>query len=129
MGELSGVMTAAVPKRSVDGVTKLFQRAGAPDLVVMQDVRFDVRKLEFVAIVGPSGCGKSARWRIIAGLGPASAGTVRIDGRPRHGSGAGRAMVFQGFDLFPWCMTPHQNPPGLESHGVPRAAGWETVRR
>jgi NitT/TauT family transport system ATP-binding protein len=129
MGELSGAMTAAVPKLSVDGVTKLFRRAGAPDLVVMQDLRFDVRKLEFLAIVGPSGCGKSTLLRIIDGLEPASSGTIRIDGRPIDGPGAGRAMVFQGFDLFPWRTTLENVAFGLEVQGVPRAAGRETARR
>src|SRR4029079_19392797 len=59
---------------------------------------------EFLTLVGASGCGKSTLIRIIAGLEPQSAGSVRIGGasvdhlRPheRH-----VAMVFQSYALYP----------------------------
>ena len=74
-------MTAAMPKLSVDGVTKLFRRAGASDLVVMQDLRFDVKKLEFLAIVGPSGCGKSTLLNLLGGLDRPTEGEICFDGQ------------------------------------------------
>jgi NitT/TauT family transport system ATP-binding protein len=61
-----------------------------------------VRKREFVSVIGPSGCGKSTLIRILAGLDRPSSGEVRLDGKPVHGPGSDRGMVFQGYTLFPW---------------------------
>ncbi len=59
---------------------------------------------EFFALLGPSGCGKTTLLRTIAGLEPASEGTVRIDAadvtRTEPGK-RGVAMVFQDYALFP----------------------------
>ena len=68
--------------------------------------RFDlaVGEHEFVSLLGPSGCGKSTALRLIAGLGPVSAGRVvwpEVLGRamrPRDDIG----FVFQEPTLMPW---------------------------
>jgi len=68
--------------------------------------RFDlaVGEHEFVSLLGPSGCGKSTALRLIAGLGPVSAGRVvwpEAQGRamrPRDDIG----FVFQEPTLMPW---------------------------
>ena len=44
----------------------------------LDDVTLDVQRGEVLGIVGESGCGKSTLGRIVAGLLPASAGTVRF---------------------------------------------------
>ncbi|HEY7299911.1 MAG TPA: ABC transporter ATP-binding protein [Xanthobacteraceae bacterium] len=56
----------------------------------------------FVSVVGPSGCGKTTFLRIVAGLEPASAGEVLIDGRAVRGPGGDRGFVFQTDNLLPW---------------------------
>ena len=66
---------------------------------------------EFFALLGPSGCGKTTLLRTIAGLEPATSGTVAIGGRDvtRLEPGKRRvAMVFQDYALFPH-MTVAQN--------------------
>jgi multiple sugar transport system ATP-binding protein len=66
---------------------------------------------EFFALLGPSGCGKTTLLRTIAGLEPASSGSVRIDGRDVTRVEPGKrgvAMVFQDYALFPH-MTVSQN--------------------
>jgi NitT/TauT family transport system ATP-binding protein len=68
--------------------------------------RFDlsIGEHEFVSLLGPSGCGKSTALRLIAGLGPASAGRIvwpELQGRsmrPRADIG----FVFQEPTLMPW---------------------------
>jgi len=81
---------------------RLTKRFGAK--TVLQDFALEVRGRQFVTLLGPSGCGKSTALNIVAGLIPASAGEVwldgeRIDDRPPEKRGFG--MVFQNYALFP----------------------------
>jgi NitT/TauT family transport system ATP-binding protein len=57
---------------------------------------------EFVCLVGPSGCGKSTLMRIVAGLVPATAGRVVVDGRPVDGPETRLGIVFQSPVLLDW---------------------------
>jgi len=71
----------------------------------IEELSFEVRDGEFVAIVGPSGCGKSTTLRIVSGLEPPTSGSVRTQGaqvtQPIHDA----AMVFQSPVLLPWRRT------------------------
>ncbi len=83
-------------------------RASYGKLEVLAGIDFTLDKGEVVALVGPSGSGKSTVLRVLMGLTPPSAGTVRIDGvEIKYGSArsvaAARdrmAVVFQQFNLF-----------------------------
>ncbi len=57
---------------------------------------------EFVSLVGPSGCGKSTLLRIVAGLRPATRGTVRVADQQVRGPIAQVGMVFQAPILLKW---------------------------
>ena len=72
------------------------------DLSVLQDINLFVESGAFISVVGPSGCGKTTFLRIVAGLEPATAGTLRIDGQPLAGPGGNRGFVFQNDSLLPW---------------------------
>ncbi|MBR0953581.1 ABC transporter ATP-binding protein [Bradyrhizobium canariense] len=86
---------------------------------VLLDQSLEVQEGEFVALLGPSGCGKSTLLQIINGLVPADRGTVVLDGKDITGkTGAGRGMVFQGADLFPWRTALENVAFGLEVMGV-----------
>ncbi|MBI5333346.1 MAG: ATP-binding cassette domain-containing protein [Burkholderiales bacterium] len=72
---------------------------------VLQQLDFDVRAGEFVALVGRSGCGKSTLLRLLAGLETAEAGRIEIDGqalRREDGAALGVRLVFQDARLLPW---------------------------
>jgi nitrate/nitrite transport system ATP-binding protein len=93
----------------IDHVTKFFPDPdGAGHVCVFRDVVFGVQRGEFLTMVGHSGCGKSTILNIIAGLEPASAGGVVLEGREIRGPGMDRMVVFQNFSLMPW-MTVTQN--------------------
>jgi NitT/TauT family transport system ATP-binding protein len=72
------------------------------DLQVLQDIDVAVERGEFIAVVGPSGCGKTTFLRIVAGLEPASSGTILLDDKALSGPGGNRGFVFQNDSLLPW---------------------------
>ncbi len=51
------------------------------DAILLDDVSFALTEGSLLAVIGPSGCGKSTLVKAVAGLRPASQGTVRYDGR------------------------------------------------
>ena len=72
-------------------VTHLTKKFG--DLLVLNDVSFDVYDGEFLCIVGPTGCGKTTLVNLIMGVDVPTSGTVRVLGegapsaRREHASG------------------------------------------
>jgi len=85
----------------------------------LHEVSFTVAENEFVSIVGPSGCGKTTLLRIIAGIIPASAGSVEFATPPRR-EGLHTALVFQEHGLLPWLTVLGNVALGLELQGVQR---------
>ncbi|MFK8034637.1 MAG: ABC transporter ATP-binding protein [Hyphomicrobiales bacterium] len=85
---------------SLDGITKSFSNG----TVALRDMSLSVNAGEFVSLLGPSGCGKSTALRIVAGLAPATKGTVSW-GNSRGGSDDTShdvSFVFQEPTLMPW---------------------------
>ncbi|MCX8107636.1 MAG: ATP-binding cassette domain-containing protein, partial [Verrucomicrobiae bacterium] len=94
---------------SIEGVTKYYRR-GSEVVHVLEDIWFQVRRGEFLALMGPSGSGKSTLLNLIGGLDRPSKGSVIIDGvsinkltdrelaawRARH-----VGFVFQLYNLMP----------------------------
>jgi peptide/nickel transport system ATP-binding protein len=53
---------------------------GLPRLPVLRDIEFDIHRGSALGVIGESGSGKSTMARVIAGLLPASRGTIALDG-------------------------------------------------
>ena len=127
----------------VRGVRKSFTRRGAPPVLAVDGVSFDVPAGMVTALIGPSGCGKSTILRMAAGLETPDEGHLLIDGREITGPGRDRGMVFQSYTSFPWLTVRGNVEYGLKLAGVPKAERravrradhpalvprWERIRR
>ena len=71
-------------------------------LVAIEDATLAFEQGELVSLLGPSGCGKTTLLRIIAGLIPKSAGSVRIRGEEVDAPHPDFGFVFQTPNLMPW---------------------------
>lgn len=83
----------------------------------------DVDQGELVAFLGPSGCGKTTCLRMLAGLTPASQGSISVAGRdlthvPTYQRDMG--VVFQSYALFPHLTVARNVAFGLEMRKTPR---------
>ncbi len=89
---------------------------------VLADVSLVARGGQTLALLGPSGCGKTTLLRVLAGLQPTDAGSVRL-GEQLVNNGKvhlaaeqrGVGMVFQDFALFP-----HLSVASNVAFGLPR---------
>ncbi|MCV2866597.1 ABC transporter ATP-binding protein [Albidovulum sediminicola] len=86
---------------SFQNVSKGFGE-GAGRHEVLKDITLNVREGEFIAILGFSGSGKSTLMNLVAGLEMPDAGQVTFRGKPIHGPGPERGLVFQSYSLMPW---------------------------
>lgn len=100
------------------GVGKVYP-ARRGSFVALRDVSLSVAPGEFCALIGPSGCGKTTLLHILAGLIPATTGTVVV---PRRESGRlVTALIFQGISTLPWLTVQHNVEYGLAHMRVPPA--------
>ncbi len=76
-------------------------------VVAVNDVSFDVKSREIVALIGPNGAGKSTTFNLITGVLPATAGKVTVRGEsvsgapPQQVVKLGVARTFQHVKLVP----------------------------
>jgi NitT/TauT family transport system ATP-binding protein len=83
-------------------LSKTFGGAKPDSVLALTDINCAIDKGSFVSIVGPSGCGKSTLLRIVAGLLPATQGSVVMDGQLIAGPRRDVGVVFQNSVLLPW---------------------------
>ena len=105
---------------AVDHVRKAYKKSAAQELLVLEDIKFSLKKGEIVALLGKSGSGKSTLLRIMAGLVPPTRGHVAYRGERIQGPVPGIAMVFQSFALMPWLTVLENVELGLEAQGIGR---------
>ena len=91
-------------------------------LPVVDEVSFNVRDGEFIAIVGPSGCGKTTLMNMMAGFVLPDAGSVVIDGTPRSKPDAKGILISQQGSVFPWLTVRENLMFGLNGHAQSNAS-------
>jgi NitT/TauT family transport system ATP-binding protein len=116
----------AAPQIIIDRVSHVYRPPRGRPVMALDNVSFEVRDREFVALLGPSGCGKSTLLYLVGGFLPVEHGTIRVEDKPIAGPGPDRGIVFQHFALFPWKTVIQNVLYGLEKQGMARA---ERLRR
>jgi len=102
------VQTGASPVIAASSVGKTYSTASGDKVLALENLNVSIAHGEFVTLVGPSGCGKSTFLRILAGLEPASGGSLSIGGHAVSGPSPDVGVVFQSATLLPW-LTVAQN--------------------
>ncbi len=77
---LDATTTTRGVRIAVSSVTRRIRDRRRGQLTLLDDVSFTISAGELVAIVGPSGAGKTTLLEVIAGMAPATSGSVRFDG-------------------------------------------------
>lgn len=103
-------------KVKVRGLTKKFG-----DLMVLNNVSFDIAKGDFLCIVGPTGCGKTTFLNLLVKLLEPTEGQILIDGVPADPKIHNMAFVFQEPSAFPWLTVEENIRYGLEMKHFPEA--------
>ncbi len=91
------------PKVKVEHLTKKFG-----DLLVLNDVSFEVKKGQFLCVVGPTGCGKTTFLNCLTKLYEPTSGEILIDGVPVDLKKHNVSYIFQEYSTMPW-LTVEQN--------------------
>jgi ABC-type nitrate/sulfonate/bicarbonate transport system ATPase subunit len=109
-------------------VSKVFPSPVPPGAMrVLDDVSFEVRENEFVAIVGPSGCGKTTLLSIIGGFEEPTSGEVLLGSERIKGPSRDRGFVFQADALFHWLTVEQNVAYGLRVQGYSKDAQRDIV--
>jgi len=115
---------------SAKRLTKVY-KMGRQELKVLDEISFDIRKGEFVAILGPSGSGKSTLMNILGCIDTPTSGDYLLGGRNiRENSEDELAdirnqkvgFIFQKFNLLPKYSAVHNTEIPLILRGIRRRA-------
>lgn len=104
-------------KIELRNVTKRFGNT-----TVLENLNLTIEDGQFTVLIGPSGCGKTTLLRMIAGIGPQSAGQVLMDGVDISELPPGKrnlAMVFQNYAIYPTMSVRDNIEYGLKNKRVP----------
>lgn len=99
-----------------ESVTKRFG-----DVTAAEDISFEVKEGEFLALLGPSGAGKTTLLRLLAGFESVSDGRIVLDGVDITGvppQNRDTGTVFQNYALFPHMTVKENIAFGLKQKGI-----------
>lgn len=109
-------------KIEVKDLTKSFG-----DLLVLDNINFNVAEGEFLSIVGPTGCGKTTFLNCLSKLTPTTAGNIFIDGKVADPRTHNISFVFQEPTCLPWRTVRENVAYGMEIKKIDRARINERV--
>lgn len=100
----------------VSNLTKQFG-----DLLVLDDVSFDVKKGEFLCIVGPTGCGKTTFLNSLTKLYEINGGSIKVNGEDIDLKKNNIAYIFQEYSTMEWLTVKQNIEYGLKIKGVKKS--------
>ena len=109
-------------KVKVINLTKKFD-----DLLVLDDISFEVKKGEFLCIVGPTGCGKTTFLNSITKLYKPTSGEILVNNKPVDLDKHNVAYIFQEYSTMPWLTVEENVRFGLDIKHVERAKANKLV--
>ncbi len=109
-------------KIRVNNLTKKFG-----DLLVLDDISFNVNQGEFLCIVGPTGCGKTTFLNSLTKLYDITAGEILVNDEPVDLKKHNIAYIFQENSTMPWLTVEENVGFGLELRGVSTKEKKESV--
>ncbi len=101
-------------KVKVTNLTKAFG-----DLLVLDDISFEVEEGEFLCIVGPTGCGKTTFLNSLTKLNDITAGEILVNNEPVDLTKHNIAYIFQEQSIMPWLSVEQNVAFGLEIKKIP----------
>ena len=109
-------------KVKVINLTKKFD-----DLLVLDDISFEVKKGEFLCIVGPTGCGKTTFLNSITKLYKPTSGEILVNNEPVDLDKHNVAYIFQEYSTMPWLTVEENVGFGLDIKNIPKSEAKEKV--
>lgn len=109
-------------KVSVKNLTKSFG-----DLLVLDDISFDVKQGEFLCIVGPTGCGKTTFLNSLTKLYDIDKGTITLNGEAIDPKKQNIAYIFQEYSTMEWLTVEENIGYGLRIKHVPKEESAKRV--
>lgn len=106
----------------VKNLTKKFE-----ELLVLDNISFNVRHGEFLCIVGPTGCGKTTFLNCLATLYDRTDGEILLDGDPVNLRKNDLAYVLQEMSTMNWLTVEENVRFGLDIKKIPKAEADKRV--
>ena len=106
----------------VKNLTKKFY-----DLLVLDNISFEVADHDFMCIVGPTGCGKTTFLNSLTKLYDITAGEILVDGEPVDLKKHNISYIFQETSTMPWLSVEENVGFGLQMKHVNKKKKQERV--
>ncbi|MBS6644626.1 ATP-binding cassette domain-containing protein [Clostridium sp. MCC353] len=111
-------------KVKVNHLTKKFG-----DLLVLDDMSFDVADGDLLCVVGPTGCGKTTFLNSLTKIYDITSGEILLNGQKVDPKTQNIAYIFQGDSTMPWLTVEENVSFGLDIKKIPEQKKKEQVEK
>ncbi len=97
------------------------------DLLVLDNISFDVKKGEFLCVVGPTGCGKTTFLNCLTNLYKITDGSILVNGEPVNLKKHNVAYIFQENSVMQWLTVEKNIAFGLATKNLTKEEKQKSV--